>query len=83
MEYFDGTDRLTRTSGGGGGEGGGPVEAWFQREGDIAGKLLQHVEVQGGSTERRVWVNNLGRRFRTADVDHTGVLDRSVDGWVA
>ncbi|CAM9599986.1 unnamed protein product [Scytosiphon promiscuus] len=53
-----------------------PAETWFQREGDIAEKLLQHVELQGGATERRAWVNSLSRRLRTADVHHTGALDR-------
>lgn len=81
MECFECADGLTGANSGGGGVGG-PNEAWFQREGDIAEKLLQQVELQGGSTERRAWVNSLGRRFRTADGHHTGALDRSACGRV-
>lgn len=62
----------------GGGRGGGHPESWFQLEVDIAEKLLQHMEAQGGSTARRAWVNSLRRRFQTADISETGTLDRYV-----
>lgn len=71
VEYFEGVQ-----SGAGG--GGGPREAWFQQEGEIAEKLLHHMELQGGSTARRSWVSSLRRRFQTADVHESGELDRSV-----
>lgn len=76
VEYFEGVQRCA--GGGGSGDGGGPREAWFQQEGELAAKLLQHMELQGGSTARRSWVSNLRRRFQTADVHETGELDRSV-----
>lgn len=75
VEYFAGVEGTTGSSGGVGGGDGSP-ETWFQREGEIAEKLLQHVEIQGGSTARRAWVNSLRRRFQTADVHGIGALDR-------
>ncbi|CAM9306993.1 unnamed protein product [Ectocarpus fasciculatus] len=60
----------------GGGRGGGHPESWFQLEVDIAEKLLQQMEAQGGSTARRAWVNSLRRRFQTADIHETGTLPR-------
>ncbi|CBJ27722.1 hypothetical protein Esi_0083_0058 [Ectocarpus siliculosus] len=60
----------------GGGRGGGHPESWFQLEVDIAEKLLQQMEAQGGSTARRAWVNSLRRRFQTADIHETGTLNR-------
>lgn len=74
FEFFAGAE-----AGGAGCSGGGgapPQEAWFQREGEIAEKLLEHMELQGGSTARRAWVNSLRRRFQTADVHGLGALDR-------
>lgn len=63
--------------GGPGGVGGsGSPETWFQREGEIAEKLLHHMEVQGGLTARRAWVNSLRRRFQTADTHGLGALER-------
>lgn len=60
----------------GGGRGGWNPEPWFQLEVDIAEKLLQQMEAQGGSTARRAWVNSLRRRFQTADIHETGTLIR-------
>ncbi|CAM9921910.1 unnamed protein product [Ectocarpus sp. 4 AP-2014] len=60
----------------GGGCGGGHPESWFQLEVDIAEKLLQQMEAQGGCTARRAWVNSLRRRFQTADIRETGTLNR-------
>ncbi|CAM9929170.1 unnamed protein product, partial [Ectocarpus sp. 13 AM-2016] len=60
----------------GGGLGGGHPESWFQLEVDIAEKLLQQMEAQGGCSARRAWVNSLRRRFQTADIHETGTLDR-------
>lgn len=77
VEYFEG---VQRAEGGGSGGGGGPREAWYQQEGEVAEKLLQHMELQGGSTARRAWVSSLRRRFRTADVHESGELERSVLG---
>lgn len=70
VEYFAGV------GGSGGVGGGGPPETWFQREEEIAEKLLQHMEVQGGLAARRSWVNSLRRRFQTADAHGIGALDR-------
>lgn len=71
VEYFAGVEGSTV------GYGGAP-ETWFQREGDIAEKLLHHMEIQGGLMARRVWVNNLRRRFQTADTHGIGGLERYV-----
>lgn len=70
VEYFAGIE------GGDGVGGGAPPDTWFQQEGDIAEKLLQHMEVQGGLTARRAWVNSLRRRFQTADAHGIGALER-------
>lgn len=75
VEYFE---SVQRAGGGVSGGGSGPREAWFQQEGELAEKLLQHMELQGGSTARRAWVSTLRRRFLTADFHETGELDRSV-----
>lgn len=72
VEYFAGVDGAA----GGYGGGGGSPETWFQQEGEIAEKLLQHMEVQGGLTARRAWVNSLRRRFQTADAHGVGALER-------
>eukprot|EP00903_Cladosiphon_okamuranus_P019202 g17658.t2 len=69
VEYFAGVEGAT------GGHGRAP-ETWFQREGDIAEKLIQHMEVQGGLVARRAWVNTLRRRFQTADSHGIGALER-------
>lgn len=73
VEYFDDASGVTEGYGGG---GSGTSETWFQREGEIAEKLLQHMEVQGGVTARRAWVNSLRRRFQTADAHGIGELER-------
>eukprot|EP00752_Nemacystus_decipiens_P018631 g16705.t1 len=71
VEYFADAEGTTGSC-----VGGGPPETWFQREGEIAEKLLQHMEVQGGLTARRAWVNSLRRRFQTADPHRIGALER-------
>lgn len=73
VEYFAEVEGET-----GGYGGGGSPETWYQREGEIAEKLLQHMEIQGGLTARRLWVNSLRRRFQTADVHSIGALERLV-----
>ena len=73
FEFFAGVE-----AGEGGRGGADPPEAWFQREGEIAERLLEHMELQGGSTARRAWVNSLRRRFQAADVHGLGALDRCV-----
>ena len=71
VEYFAGVEAAP-----GGHRGRGFPETWFQREGEIAEKLLQHMEAQGGLTARRAWVNSLRRRFQTADTHDIGALER-------